>query len=556
MRNLILSSAKGVAFGVLAGALWLAQPAGVRAAGALLCPGVATQQVSATRGTCSNTGTACTTTADCPITDSTLPNVCRGATQAFTKTFTGFTLVNGACTNFGTGTDPTGASGAALASQALSELSQSTTQETARSAENSIVNRREAEEQRCAEGFRRVDGACEPIAAPAAAAAPPPPPPPEKPAAVKKAKKGKAAVVAKAPPPPPPAPPPAPVPHPPVLVSKEGAPPVLVEAPFRYGVWGQVYGEYEKRNATGPGAITGNDFAIISQGQFVPLGAGFTVPLDISAQSQSGTIGFQAGLDLTTRGFIRPDDGLIAGILVGYLSNNLTLNTQSFSTNLDIVGNDFTHLTARLSGPTLGIYATYFSGPFSADILAKFDILSLNQSFTENAALAGPFGPFSGTLSSGGSTSVLNSTVAANLNYRFDLYPNLWIQPTVGAEFTGLGYGGGAADLGLENGTVVMIQGGARIGTTSVFTNNVLMTATLTGLAYDDVLVSGGFIPGAAFQGNNILANADRGQVRGRGILALNFDFGQGLTSFVQGDVHGGQGLFGAGGKAGIRYQW
>ena len=554
MPNLILTS-RNLAFGVLAGILWLAQPAGARAAGALLCPAAVTQQVPATRGTCSNTGTACTTTADCPLTDTTLPNVCRGATPAFTKTFTGFTLVNGACTNFGTGTDPTGASGAALASQALSELSQSTTQETARSAENSIANRREAEEQRCAEGFSRVNGECERNPPPVAeAAAPPPPPPPapaKKRAAERKAKKGKAAVVAKAPPSP--APPPAPVPHPPVLVSKEGAPPVPVEAPFRYGVWGQVYGEYEKRNATGFGGITGNDFAT-SSGVVLPPGT--FVPLDISAQSHSGTIGFQAGLDLTTRSFIRPDDGLIAGILVGYLSNNLTLNTQSFSTDLSIVGNDFTHLTARLSGPTLGIYATYFSGPFSADILAKFDILSLDQSFTEYAALAGPFGPISGALSSGGSTSVLNSTVAANLNYRFDLYPNLWIQPTVGAEYTGLGYGGGAADLGLENGTVVMIQGGARVGTTSVFTNNILMTATLTGLAYDDVVVSGGFIPGGAFQGNNILANADRGQVRGRGILALNFDFGQGLTSFVQGDVHGGTGLFGAGGKAGIRYQW
>jgi hypothetical protein len=78
-----------------------------------------------------------------------------------------------------------------------------------------------------------------------------------------------------------------------------------------------------------------------------------------------------------------------------------------------------------------------------------------------------------------------------------------------------------------------MVQGGARVGTTSVFSNNILMTTTLTGLAYDDVVVNGGFIPGASFNGNNILANADRGQVRGRGILAFNFDFGQGLTSFV-----------------------
>ena len=141
------------------------------------------------------------------------------------------------------------------------------------------------------------------------------------------------------------------------------------------------------------------------------------------------------------------------------------------------------------------------------------------------------------------------------MNYRLDLNPNFWLQPTVGAQFTALSYGGGAAELGLDDGQQVMVQGGARIGTSAIF-NNILVTTTLTGLAYDDVVVNGGFIPGASFNGNNILADADRGRVRGRGILAFNFDFGQGVTSFIQGDVHGGTGLFGAGGKAGIRYQW
>jgi hypothetical protein len=56
--------------------------------------------------------------------------------------------------------------------------------------------------------------------------------------------------------------------------------------------------------------------------------------------------------------------------------------------------------------------------------------------------------------------------------------------------------------------------------------------------------------------GNNILAHADQGQVRGRGLLSFNFDFGQGLSTFILADVRGGQGLFGAGGKAGVRYQW
>ena len=102
----------------------------------------------------------------------------------------------------------------------------------------------------------------------------------------------------------------------------------------------------------------------------------------------------------------------------------------------------------------------------------------------------------------------------------------------------------------------MMVQGGARFGTTTLINDNILLTTTLTGLAYDDVLIRGGFIPGAGFAGNNILRQADEGQVRGRGVLALNADFAQGLSSFVQGEVRGGKGLFGAGGRAGVRYVW
>jgi hypothetical protein len=82
------------------------------------------------------------------------------------------------------------------------------------------------------------------------------------------------------------------------------------------------------------------------------------------------------------------------------------------------------------------------------------------------------------------------------------------------------------------------------------------MTTTLTGLAYNDVQVQGGFIPVGAFQGNNLLIQADQGFMRGEGILVLNFDFGNGMSSFVLGDVYGGAHLLGAGGRGGIRYQW
>ena len=155
-----------------------------------------------------------------------------------------------------------------------------------------------------------------------------------------------------------------------------------------------------------------------------------------------------------------------------------------------------------------------------------------------------------------GRSTCCNSSVIGNLNYRFDLYPNFWIEPTVGAQYTNSSYGSGAAQLGLANGNLVRVQGGARFGNSTLIGNGVLMTTMLTGLAYNDVMVEGGFIPVSAFQGNNLLVQADQGLMRGQGILAFNFNFGGGTSSFVQGDVYGGAHLFGAGGKAGVRYQW
>jgi len=237
----------------------------------------------------------------------------------------------------------------------------------------------------------------------------------------------------------------------------------------------------------------------------------------------------------------------------GVIANNGVVN------GVGTVGTGVNHLRATVSGPTVGAYATYFSAGFSTDVTAKFDFLTVDETFndllattTGQAQGVQAFLPFAGA----GSVSLLNSTFVGNLNYRFDLYPNFWIEPTVGVAYTNSSYGSGAAQLGLADGNLVRVQGGARFGTSILLNNGVLMTPILTGLAYNDVVVQGGVFQVSAFQGNNLLAQSDQGFMRGQGIFALNFDFGYGMSSFVQGDVYGGAHLFGAGGRAGIRYQW
>lgn len=451
----------------------------------------------------------------------------------------GFASVDGACTNGLTGSF----SGAALASQALSSLSQTTTQETTRASVTSITERREQEAQRCAEGFTRVDGACRRV-------------PPEVSAAVPVAAPVSAPTETTRPRPPEVAAAPRggiqePRAH--KLVPVDGRPPAPLPLPIepavRYGAWTQAYGDYESRSATGSASV----LCCVIGGITSPL------PLSVSVQSRTGTVGFQAGLDFTSRGLIASGDGLIAGALVGYLTSNMTLNSSAISSDYSLAQNEFARLSARLSGPTLGLYATYFDNGFSADFLFKVDILRLDQTFQDSLAFCACFEPAISSVvpfSGSGSVDLLNTTLAGNLNYRFVVAPNFWIEPTVGAQSTLTTYGANAALLGLDDGSLVRVQGGARLGMPVWLDPTTLMTTTVTGLAYSDVLVNGGFVPGAGFAGNNLLAQADRGQVRGRGVVAVNLDYGNGITSFVQGEARGGTGLLGAGGKAGVRIVW
>src|SRR5215813_96999 len=112
-------------------------------------------------------------------------------------------LSNGSCTNGSDGAF----SGAALASQALSELSQTTTQTNTKEIGKAIVERREQERERMRRPVRPAREV-----------------PREKPKPAEVVSKKPAEVVSKEPPPPP------------------------IE-PVRFATWTQVFGDYQKRDA-------------------------------------------------------------------------------------------------------------------------------------------------------------------------------------------------------------------------------------------------------------------------------------------------------------------
>jgi Autotransporter beta-domain len=415
---------------------------------------------------------------------------------------TGVVFQLNSCTNNITGAY----SNTALASQSLGEFSQSSTQDATKATMASISNRRTSEEQRCPDGSTRVGGTCKPVASRFA----------EEPPLGGTWMSMPAALLAFGP-----------------LKPASAAEPVAPGP--RMAVWTQAYGDYER--------LTGK-----SRG----LGEFSVLALEVKSTNWSG--GVLGGVDTTFRNVAFGGDGVIAGVLAGYESSRLSINTSSISSD-PTSPSGFSTMKALLSGPATGVYASYFNGGFSTDLAFKAEFLDLNVSFNDllgfqsNPAVGFPptTVPFSGS----GTTRLNNYTTSGNVNYRFPAGANVWVEPTTGFQYTRSDFASDAALLGLADGSLLRVQGGARFGVESSW-NAIRMTTVVTGLLYDDVSVTGGVLQ----SGGNPLILSDEGKLRAEGILALNFYHGNSVTSFLQVDVQGGEGLFGAGGKMGLRVAW
>jgi hypothetical protein len=436
---------------------------------------------------------------------------------------TGFQLVNGLCTNGQNGAFST----AALSSQALGDIQQSVTQQTTTAALDAISARRKEETERCPEGFERSnDGTCRRIVVSE--------PTPRVSSSVPSQRRQKA-----------------PAPMMPVK-----APPIVVDQGWRFGVWAHGFGDYERRTDSGTSILSG------TIGGFNPNGLSQTLAIDLTQTARTG--GVIGGVDVTFRNLFGGNDGLIVGILSGYISTDISLSGISRPTapiNDTSVGIGTSTGKIRVSGPSVGGYYTYFNGAFSNDTTLKADFLSINESLTESMPFNNNNNGFGGVnhlVSGAGSANVNNFVAAQNFQYRFPVSAGLWFEPTVGYRYTNSHYDAGGAALGLQDGYDWRVQGGGRFGIES-FWNAVHVTTTITGLAYSDVKIVGGPITGGAttgsFAGGTVLPS-DEGKVRGEGIFLANFDYGRGFSTFVQAEVRGGSGLFGAGGRVGARTQF
>lgn len=229
------------------------------------------------------------------------------------------------------------------------------------------------------------------------------------------------------------------------------------------------------------------------------------------------THGGIGGIDLTKAGgWLLPADYMVVGLLGGYTKARVRNDDGS---------------TATVRGPSAGFYSIWMNGGFSWDSNFKVDFFDLDTSVA----------PFTGL-------ELRNYSSSNNLNYRFDMNP-WWFEPTVGVTYSRLIWDDRASALGLTDGRQTRVQGGARVGTSWMW-NNVRVDPTFTALAYSDVRIEGGTIAGVIAAGPS-----DEDKVFGQFIGKLGFDWGRGLSSFVEGEVRGRRDIVGTAVRGGLRLQ-
>jgi hypothetical protein len=200
------------------------------------------------------------------------------------------------------------------------------------------------------------------------------------------------------------------------------------------------------------------------------------------------------------------------------------------ATAADTRNNDGT--TARVDGPGFGAHMLFIRGGFSTDATFKADRFTLNTSTPGFTGLP-----------------LTNYAGAANVNYKNE-FVGWWIEPTVGTIVTNTLWDASGLNLGLTNGHQVRVQGGARIGSAADW-NGVRVDWVVGLFAYSDVVVSGGVV---AVVVGNPLVPTDENKIFGQATAKLSFDWGRGLSSYVEGEVRGRNNALGVAARLGVTY--
>jgi len=238
------------------------------------------------------------------------------------------------------------------------------------------------------------------------------------------------------------------------------------------------------------------------------------------------TYGVHAGLDATWGNTWLPGDFIVAGLVTNWTSSHISLSGGP--------------ATLRLEGPGVGLYSMYVNGGFSADLVGKFDFLNLKEDL----------GGLGGLPNS--SIDVTNAGLSGNVQYKNKM-GNAFIEPTMGFSFTRTMFGDNAALMGLQDGSTLRLQAGARFGA-AFDVSGISVEPTLALLAYSNVIADGTTV--ATVSVPVPVTPTDQGLVRGEVDPELNLDFNNGYSAYVRGSLRFGGELFGGSAKVGLRKQF
>jgi hypothetical protein len=269
-------------------------------------------------------------------------------------------------------------------------------------------------------------------------------------------------------------------------------------------------------------------------GRFIGNGAERSTEKTITPfQNQSVTIdtgydqslwGFQAGIDHEFEGSVA-DGVLIAGVLGGYVSSNVNFNSGD---------------SVKMSGPQVGVYATWVKGGFYVDGLVKGDFLTADY----NVA---------------GSDSDTDSTtigVRVETGYRYTGATGMFIEPNAS-----LAYAHTSVDDITIDGTAARFDDGdgwegklgARFGSAML----------KDGIKYDpylSVAVAGNFASDNSVffsSGPGLVVEDDAPDVFGEVGAGINiFSTKSGWTGFASADLRFGDDYVGGTGKIGANWAW
>ncbi len=300
------------------------------------------------------------------------------------------------------------------------------------------------------------------------------------------------------------------------------------------GIWAQGYGDYERRSG---------------------LTIDVARPGEISRHEWTG--GFVAGTDWTRPLSADGKTGIMLGAFGGY---NSTKGKEGSGVFREDIGQpqaeNFLRSNAEqtIEGGFLGGYAAFFRDRFSIQAVVKADIYDVSQSDTLQPLNADgtpcAFAPVHRT----GQADLNNYIGEIGTAYRFDLSRNSWLEPIGGVRFTYSDFSHASGDIGVTgDGHVLRVQGGLRYGFSAPLHTG-LLTTTLTGLLYSDVIVSGFGSNGGIFAPETPVT--DEGKLRVLGQIATRLDRGDGYSYLLQVETRGGEDMFGVGGRIGARYEW